>query len=188
MQMEEQEVDIQESAEYIDSLLDADDGSLLAAIAFYKASVIELFGRDGIVEMLKNAVDNAANVDYFSRRSRREIDPARPSVNLKVDHKAVIDTHNALKARFAGRDMTSKSVMTELKAAIIHEQVCQPLASYMSEKLAPHWATAKSHVTKKYSEEAAKKLSLLICNIFSVRINDEPNSSGEYMCALVLFI
>jgi hypothetical protein len=78
--------------------------------------------------------------------------------------------------------------MTELKAAIIHEQVCQPLASYMSEKLAPHWATAKSHVTKKYSEEAAKKLSLLICNIFSVRINDEPNSSGEYMCSLVLFI
>ena len=181
---------VQTAAETLDALLSQDDGALLATIARYKTSVTELFGREGIVDLLRIAIDNAPNIEYFSRRSRREIDSARPAVNLKVDHLSALDNNADLKARFAGRGdvATDKHLMVELKAAVIHEEVCIPLASSMMEKLAPHWAKSKVHIKESYSKEASDSLSLLICTIFSVRIGEETLSSGDRMCSLSMFL
>jgi hypothetical protein len=184
------QADVQTAAETLDALLSQDDGALLATIARYKTSILELFGREGVVDLLKVAIDNATNVEYFSRRSRREIDSARPEVNLKVDHLKALSENVDLKARFAGRGdvNTDKKLMVELKAAVIHEQVCIPLATALMEKLGPYWAKAKSHVTDTYSKQASESLSLMVCTIFSVRISEETVSSGDRMCSLTMFL
>ena len=70
------------AADALDRLLGDDDNQILAAIALYRSTLTELFGRAELVQMLADAVEQAPNVSFFSRRSRREIDPGRPELNL----------------------------------------------------------------------------------------------------------
>ena len=179
------------AAETLDSLLGKDDGELLAAIALYKSSIITVFGRDGIVEMMKNAIDNAVNVEYFSRRSRKEISYTRPEVNLKVNHVKALEASQDLKVRFAGRDVRDTNTLMALKAAVIHSEVCEPLATKIMSELAPHWEKSKKFVETKYSKVAADKMALMLCTMFSVRIADPTTANmdpNDRMCILSIFI
>jgi hypothetical protein len=180
-----------DAAEKIDALLDGDDGALLAAMARYKANILELFGRDGIVEILREAIDNAAHVEYFSRRSRKEIDPLRPEVNLKVDHlKAVADKCESV-SRFAGTSSweSDEKDLTALKAAIIYDEVCRPMATKMNEALAPHWAKAKTYMTDKKIVKNPKDLIMLLSTLFSVRVGTDSNvAPNDRICSLIVFI
>ena len=180
-----------DAAEKIDALLDGDDGALLAAMARYKANVLELFGRDGIVEILREAIDNAPHVEYFSRRSRREIDPLRPEVNLRVNHSAALDARAESLAKYVGRSIENidDAELTAIKAAIIYDEVCRPMTSRMNEALAPHWAKAKSYMTDRKIVKDPKDLIMLLCTLFSVRVGtDDKVGANDRMCSLIVFI
>ena len=123
------ENEIYDAAEVIDSLLGGDDGSILAAMAHYKASLLSLFGREGIVSLMRNAVDVAPHVTYFSQRSRREIDPARPTVNLRVDHERALAENEPLKAEWGFRPYDSEDGLLALKAAVVHHEVCRAMST-----------------------------------------------------------
>lgn len=188
-----------DAAEKIDSLLRADDGQLLASIAFYKTSVLELFGREGLVEMLRDAVDAAPNVDYFSRRSRREIDPGRPEVNLKVDDAGAWDAVEGLAARMrqsgvhraedlgTGATEDQHRLVVTLKTSVVFEQVCRPLASRMNEALAPHWEKARGRLVAQGLDESMVRL--LLTNMFVLRVaQDAKVASRDKMVTLGLFV
>jgi hypothetical protein len=197
---QETSTDIFDAAQVIDDLLSDDDGAMLAAMARYRYAIITLFGRQGVVEILRKAVDEAENVDYFSaRRSRKEIDPTRPEVNLRVDWRVALANDPELRSRFAAKGDPDKDIklMTEVKAAVIHQQVCRPMLTQMSDALAPHWKKAKAtyaamRAARPVQPDPAKKerdLTMLICAMFSVRIGtDEGKAPDERICALKLFL
>jgi hypothetical protein len=183
--------DTYDAAEKIDELLDGDDGALLAAMARYKANVLELFGRDGIVEILREAVDSAPHVEYYSRRSRREIDPLRPEVNLRVDHmKAISDRIDSLERYSNWKDSDGgDKELTAIKAAVIYEEVCKVMATRMNETLAPHWTKAKTYMTERKIVKDPKELIMLLCTLFSVRVGtDTKVLPADRMCSLIVFI
>ena len=186
-----------DAAEKIDSLLSADDGTILASIAYYKSSLLEMFGRDGLVEMLRMAVDEAPDVDYFSRRSRREIDPGRPEVNLRVNDAGALEAMPDLKqlaGRFGGRveDLDSNEskqhdVLVSIKSGVIFEQVCRPMASLMNEALGPHWQKARSRLISRGLDPDLARM--LLTNIFTIRVSrDAKVTPRDRMCTLGLFL
>ena len=189
MEMQETTYD---AAEKIDSLLDDDDGALLAAMARYKANVLELLGREGIVEILRECIDAAPNVEYFSRRSRKEIDPVRPEVNLRVDHAAAVAAFPETFPKFVGIASEPKiddKELTAIKAAVIYDQVCRPMATRMNEILAPHWEKAKVYMTYKKLIKDPRDLILLLCTLFSVRVGTDASvAPNDRMCSLIVFI
>lgn len=181
-----------DAAENIDKLLEGSDGALLAAMARYRSNLLELIGRDGIVEILRTTIDQAPNVEYFSRRSRREIDPARPEVNLRVDHAAAVKAGGDTLARYASavsRAQISEADLTAVKAAVIYDQVCRPMASRMNELLAPHWQKAKTYMQENQLVRDKKDLIMLLCTLFSVRVGTDASvPADERMCSLIVFI
>lgn len=190
---------VYDAAEAIDELLSESDGQILAAMAFYKSSLLELFGREGLVEILRQAVDSAPNVEYFSRRSRREIDPGRPEVNLRVNDAGALAAHESLAAemRVAGIPDAAKlnSLQTDeehaklvsFKSNVIFTEVCVPMATRMNEALAPHWERARSRlIDLGLSPERAR---LMMCSMFSIRVGqDSKTLSKDKMAVLTLFI
>lgn len=179
--------DTYSAAEAIDALLQNDDGELLAAMARYRTNLLELFGRAGLVEMLRTAVDAAPDVEYFSRRSRREIDPGRPEVNLRVDAKSALTSSLALQSRFIS-GAHDETTMTALKAAVIHEQVCIPLTTQINSALTPHWSRAKSRLQENAAVDP-RLISMMLCTMFSVRIaTDDSVQLDDRMCTLAFVI
>jgi hypothetical protein len=183
------------AAEAIDSLLEADDGQLLAAMSHYRDSMVTLFGRDGIVEMLRKAVDAAPNVEYFTKRSRREIDPARPQVNVKINDTAAMTAHPQLipaAARPRGDLGTGASDkqhedIVRFKSAVLFEEVCIPLATEMNEALHRHWGKAKDYLVSKGVDRSSAVM--LLTNLFVVRVARDPKvHSADKMCVLGIFI
>ena len=179
-----------DAAEKIDQLLSGDDGALLAAMARYKASMLELFGRDGIIEILRETIDAAQHVEYYSRRSRREIDPTRPEVNLRVNHEAALAASSDLLAKYQGIDIAgSEDKLTAVKAAVIYDEVCRPMATKMNEILAPHWEKAKHYMRDKKLVKDPKDLIMLLCTLFSVRVGTDTSvSASDRMCSLIVFL
>lgn len=184
------EKEVYSAATVIDELLEMDDGELLAAVARFKSSVIVFFGRDGIVEIIRKAVDNAPNVEYFSRRSRKEIDPTRPEVQLRVDHEAAIKSSEALKQQFGHRlrgAMTEKEIL-DVKAAVIHDQVCMVMMNEMNEAFRPHWGKAKDFADG-LKEGVSEKLRLMVCTFFSVRVgNDSSVPLNDRQCTMLVMV
>ena len=187
-----------DAAEKIDSLLNADDGTILASIAYYKSSLLELFGREALVEMLRKAVDDAPDVEYYSRRSRREIDPGRPEVNLRVNDPQAMDSIPDLKRHLdrAGVSRTDEldsgddrhhDVLVSVKSGTIFEQVCRPMASRMNAVLEPHWQKAKSRLVSRGLDSDLARL--LLTNIFTIRVSrDAKVAPRDRMCTLGLFL
>ena len=188
----EKQQDTYSAAEAIDALLEEDDGALLAAMARYKSSIIELFGRNGVVEILRSAVDAAPHVEYFSRRSRKEIDPNRPEVNLRVDHVKAVAENEVLAARWKNVENIDERDLLALKAAVIHEEVCRAMATTMNEALAPHWEKAKgffSNLQKERGGDQVKVLKLMLCTLFTVRVGADPSvQAADRLCTLLVFI
>ena len=187
-----------DAAEKIDSLLNADDGTILASIAYYKSSLLEMFGRAGLVEMLRTAVDEAPDVDYYSRRSRREIDPGRPEVNLRVNDAGALEAVPGLGKYLigtgAGRtdDLDSgvdsqHDALVSVKSGAIFEQVCRPMVSRMNATLEPHWPKARSRLISRGLDPDLARL--LLTNIFTIRVSrDAKVASRDRMCTLGLFL
>lgn len=195
--MNQPDTNIYDAAEAIDALLEASDGELLAAMALYKSSLLELFGRSGLVEILRQAIDEAPTVDYFSRRSRREIDPGRPEVNLRVDDAAALVAHPALLtgslrgvASVLNGGIASDqdhATLLEFKSAVVFEEVCRPMATKMNAALAPHWERAKSRLAQRGVNPAVMRM--LLCNMFSIRVvRDDKIKPADKMCQLGLFV
>jgi hypothetical protein len=178
------------AAEALDALLGQDDGALLASMAHYKTSLLELFGRDGIVEILRQSIDEAAHVDYYSKRSRREIDPRRPEVSLRVDDVASMlargeQPYNPQTA--SGRTDEEHTMIARYKTDVIFEQVCRPMASRMNAALTPHWEKAKTHLTERGVDPNLARL--LLCNMFVVRIGQDPKMPAlDKMCTLGIVV
>jgi len=184
-----------DAAAAIDALLGADDGTILAAMAQYRSSLVTLFGRDGVVELLRKAVDDAPNVEYFTRRSRREIDPARPQVNLKVDDVGAMAAHPSLvpvglrsKGSFGnGATEKEQEAIVAFKSAVLYEEVCMPMAKVMNEALQRHWNKAKGVLETRGADHAAAVL--LLTNLFVVRVTQDTRvASPDKMCILGLFV
>ena len=192
--MSENTSGVYDAASAIDKLLDGDDSQLLLAISRYKSSVLELFGRNGLVSILCDAVDAAPNVDYYSRRSRREINPLRPEVNLRADHVAAMTNDPELHSRwrFKVANGLSEVELLSMKSDVIHTQVCREITNVMNLALQPHWTKAKAHAKEKYAELDERLLQLMLCTIFSIRIeNAEGNNTidpKDRMCTLLFFI
>ena len=187
-----QETDLQDAAEVIDSLLGDDDGSILAAMAYYKSSLLTLFGRDGIVSMLREAVETAPHVAYFSQRSRREIDPIRPTVNLRVDHEKALAENEQLKSEWGMKSYEDEKDLLSLKAMVIHTEVCRTMTTKMNGVLAPHWEKAKAYAGKNQAMKQAlneKALKLILCTMFSIRVSPDVSVPPvDRMCTLQFFV
>jgi hypothetical protein len=189
---------IQTAAEEIDALLGQDDGALLAVLARYRVNLIECFDRGTLVELLRAAVDKAPCVSYYSNRSRRSIDPARPSVDLLVDDAAALKCHPKialeLKQKGLQKDELGYGITKEeydriarFKTAVVYAEVCQPLVTEMNAALTTNWPKAQARLVA-----AGTKLEmarLLLTNLFTVRVNNDVNiPSPRKMTQLGLFI
>lgn len=181
------------AADALDRLLGDDDNQILAAIALYRSTLTELFGRAELVQMLADAVEQAPNVSFFSRRSRREIDPGRPELNLVVDDAAALVAHPELASQL--RDLsvnaplspTDMNRLVAFKSGVIFQEVCRPLGEKMRSLLEPHWE--KSRVQLSAQGIAPEHVSLVISNLFSVRVSTEtPTKNAQRMCILSMFV
>jgi hypothetical protein len=179
------------AAKAIDDLLELDDGALLASLSRYKTSIIELFGREGMVNLICQVIEQANYIDFFSKRSKREIDPGHPEINLRVNHLEAIKNEESFKkySRYLNQnEKLDQKLLTEIKTAVIYNQICYPLATEMSKALAPHWKKSKKFINDNYDMTNFKELSLIIYTLFSIRVNqDIKTPSEDRMCSLTLF-
>ena len=122
--------DIHKSAQAIDDLLNEDDNSLLATIAYYKSSVTEYIGRQRLVEMFVESVDKSDCITFISSRARRGIDPNRPvfslTVNINVSSQKYPNVFNP-----QGTE-NSVEVISRSRANIIFEEACKPFSAMMN--------------------------------------------------------
>ena len=197
--MSETTEEIYDAGKAIDELLGGDDGRLLAAMARYRSSILELFGREGIVELIRQSVDEAKTVEYFSRRSRREIDPGRPEVNLRVRDSLAWEAHEAIASKFkqsgvftpaglgSGATDDEHAKISAFKASVIFQEVCNPLATKMCDALRPHWAKARAKLIEDGLDESMARM--MIYNMFVVRVGqDKAVKSEDKLCTLSLFV
>ena len=180
-----------EPSAVIDELLSADDSELLLKVAQYRQSIIDIFGRQSLLEILCDSIEKAENVEFFSRRSRREINPARMEVSIRVNHTKAIETNLEIKSRWEGKyrlGLEEKDILT-IKSDIIHTEVCREVSSYIVSRLQPHWENAKKTARIKYDIKDERLLQLFTSTIFSVRVIEDNNVRPEdRMCILLFFI
>ena len=181
------------AAAAIDALLDQDDGQLLASMAYYKASLVTMFGRAGIIELLRAAVDAAPHVDYFTRRSRREIDLARPAVNLRVDDAGALafdpqlDPTPSRGPLGLGATDAEHDRILQFKTAVLYTEVCVPMADEMNKALRQHWDKARDYLVARGLDQTAARM--LLTNMFVVRVARGPTvPSQDKMCVLGLLV
>lgn len=180
------------AAEAIDRLLEKEDVDLLLAIARYKSSCLELFGRAGLVEVMRSAIDEAKNVEYFSRRSRKEINPLRPEVNVRVDHEAAVAEDSELSSRwkFKLANGLSEKELLSIKSDVLHTQVCRTITEVLNKALQPHWERTKKNAKDRYVDLNDELLRLMLCTIFAVRTENGDNGTApkDRMVTLLFFV
>jgi hypothetical protein len=185
------EDEIGAAAESIDELLGEDDGRILAGMAYYRSSISTMFGKTGMVDMMREAIDASAIVSFFSRRSRAEVDPGRPEINLRVDDGAAVAAYPQFAHLLEGLERCGADAalnrITSFKSSVIFEEVCKPLATTMSDRLRPHWEKAKAHLLSLgIREEDAR---MLIYNMFVVRVGSDASvPPADRMCTISMLI
>jgi hypothetical protein len=187
----------------IDELLEASDSSLLAAMAYYKANMVALFGNDGFMEMLKQAVDAGKCVSYFSKRSRAEMNFARPVVRLRVNDEDACRAYPGIQAQFkwakdgdfgyGGNPRTGEfdpraaQIITNFKAAVVMQEICRPLCDKMNAALCPHWEGAKAHLVNLGANAELQRM--MVSSIFSIVVSrDSRVHSRDKMVQLGLML
>jgi len=189
-----------EAAEAIDLLMDDADGTLLAAAAVIKTNILRFYKREGLVAELKNAVNGAHSVRFFSKRSEREISTTRPEVNLAVDH-AKASQRPEFKALYqkwpdgnlgngSGRSGASDDQIDSVTASVIHAEVCVPFAAALMAKMGPQWVKAKEIL-------AGRDARLMLATIFEISVEQTPahikgtpqaKAASDRSCGLRLFL
>jgi hypothetical protein len=93
-------------------------------------------------------------------------------------------------AKYQGIDIAgSEDKLTAVKAAVIYDEVCRPMATKMNEILAPHWEKAKHYMRDKKLVKDPKDLIMLLCTLFSVRVGTDTSvSASDRMCSLIVFL
>ena len=186
----------------IDKLLDMDDGTLLAEMARLRSNLVALFGRDEIVALIRKTVDEAENVEFFTHRSRRDIDKYRPVVSL---HVIPSDRIREVYGDTLGVGMLDKDwnelpfgsgvqiddpqqiKYYSLLSGIIHKEICTVIAEEMRLALQKHWEKAKI----KMSSEKEGIASMIIFQIFAIMIDPDlaqARQRGRRRCTLRLMI
>ena len=186
----------------IDDLLEMDDGSLLAEMARIRTNLVSLFGNDEIVALIRKTVDEAENVEFFTPRSRKNIDKHRPIINLHV-------IPENIREKYASSDI-GQSMNEEdwkyfpfgknnkvedpqqikyyrLLSGIIHREVCSVVAETMRLALNKHWQKARD----KMANDNMEIVSMIIFQIFSVLVNPDiaqARQRGRRRCTLRMMI
>ena len=187
----------------IDDLLDMDDGKLLAEMAALRSNVLSLFGLDEIVDLIRKSVDEAENVEFFTDRSRRDIDKHRPVINLHV-------IPDNIREKYQGREFSQNMSEEDWKmfpfgeinskpdsaqqikyykllSGVIHSEVCSVIAETMRKSLEKHWEKSKNYMNKVGSE----LVSLIIFQIFAILVDPNVRQSiqrGKRRCTLRMML
>ena len=110
-------------------------------------------------------------------------------MNLRVNHEAALAAGSDLLAKYQGIDIAgSEDKLTAVKAAVIYDEVCRPMATKMNEILAPHWEKAKHYMRDKKLVKDPKDLIMLLCRsrmVFSSS-RDWRSSSASSFCHCAL--
>jgi hypothetical protein len=179
----------------IDRLLASEDSDLLASMAWFRANMVSMFGRDGCIAMLLEELARSACVHHFSARSEREINRARPMIRVRVDDAAAAIAHpKALRvAGFRSADLGYGRTPREFgkilsfKSQVIFAEVCQPVAQRMNEALLPHWPAAKAYLVARGARPELVKM--FVSSMFGVSVaNDPAVHSRDRMAILSFFI
>jgi hypothetical protein len=176
---ETQKETLYNAAKVIDDLLDKDDGEFLASLARYKFNLIELFGRENLTILLKECISEAPYINYYSKRSEREINPNRPSVTLKVDEISAVKENSQL-------NQNAKDLL-DLKAIIVNRYVCAPLIAKLNVFLEPHWAKSKQFINANF--DPSVDINLLLCTMFRLSMEDDLSiKTVDRMCTLSMIL
>ena len=149
-----------DAGRYIESLLGDDDGTMLAQMALYRSSILAVLGREGILELVRTIIDEAKYVQYYSRRSRREMDSRRIIANLRIDYTEALK-NKAYVERFINGIKTEKDI-DDFLVYVLRDEVIRKIGAKVAAALEPHWKKAKAVISEiaaqAEDEEKAKQL------------------------------
>jgi hypothetical protein len=184
------EEDLFSAAEVLDNFLGGDDGKILAGLAHYRSNIATVFGREGIVTIMKNAIKSSEIVHFFSARSEKEMDPQKPEVNLRVNDDLAIERYPqyADLLHQIRKDKTHDlDKITRFKSAIIFDEICIQMDKDMSEQLKPYWSKAKAYLMNLGIDEDAARM--LILNMFVIRVGaDQGILPVNRLCTLSMIL